>query len=166
MILPEQPGGDERRRATGEDRRQLVAEGRAAVADAARERLGDERRLRAIHHVVRQQRQRDGEKHQRRRARVEQAEIDEAVEAGDRRADHVDALPSDAIRQVAGQRDGRERQHRGRQQRFEQKIPRQVQRRSTPWPPRLPSWILWSLGSLRVMEAQGGPEPSLHVLSD
>jgi hypothetical protein len=37
---------------SGNDRGELIAERRAAVAQAPRERLGDQRRLGPVHHVV------------------------------------------------------------------------------------------------------------------
>ncbi len=123
----EQPRRDQRRRAAGDDRGELIADRGAAVAEPRREPLGDERRLRAVHQVVRQQRQRDGEEDERRHARVQQPEIDEAVDAGHHRAQHVDALAAEAVRQAPGERD-RKRDDRRGEQRAQQEVARQVQR--------------------------------------
>src|SRR5207237_325853 len=72
-----EPGGDQRRRAAGDDRSELIAERGAAVAQAPGEGFGDQRCLRPVHHVVRDKGQEHGDEDQRRRAGVEQPEIDE-----------------------------------------------------------------------------------------
>src|SRR6202035_4856546 len=57
--LGEQRCRNQRCGAAGEDRGQLVPDRGAAIAQPAGEAFGDQRRLRAVHHVVRDQRQHD-----------------------------------------------------------------------------------------------------------
>ena len=73
-------------RTAGEHRRQLVADARAAVAQLRPERLGDERRLRPVLHVVRDERQEDGQERQRRVLLVEQREVRDRPRERERRA--------------------------------------------------------------------------------
>src|SRR4029077_16078676 len=57
FVGGEQRGGDQRRRAAGGDRGELVGDRRAAVAQPRREAFRDQRRLRPVLHVVREQRE-------------------------------------------------------------------------------------------------------------
>src|SRR6516225_8836040 len=76
-------GGKQRRRdkwrgAAGDDRGQLIAERGAAVAQAGREALCNQRRLGAVTRHRRKQRQCDRDKHQARYLGVQQRKVDEA----------------------------------------------------------------------------------------
>src|SRR6516162_995446 len=62
LIVGEQRGCDQRCRAAGNQRCQLIAERRTAVAQPGCERLGDQRRLWSVLHVMRDQRQDDRDK--------------------------------------------------------------------------------------------------------
>src|SRR6516162_11558293 len=88
---------DERRWTAGDDRGELVAERGAAVAQPRRKAFCDHCRLRAVARRDRKQRQRDGDKDQGRRFRIEQGEVDEAEDPGKDRSDHIHALAPDAV---------------------------------------------------------------------
>src|SRR6266851_5602815 len=127
-ISGEEGGGDERRRATGDDRGELIAERRAAVAQAPGEGFRDQRRLRPVHHVVRDEREHDGDEDQGERAGVEEGEVQEAEDTDRHRADQVHLLAPDEIGDVAGERDRDEGEDRGGHHRVEQEIARHLQR--------------------------------------
>src|SRR6266568_9697624 len=85
-------GRNQRCRTASDDRGELVAQRRPAIAEPRREGLRNERRLRAVHHVVRNERQHDREEDPGRYGGVEQREIEKAEDPGHRRADEIHPL--------------------------------------------------------------------------
>ena len=90
--------------------------------------FGDQRGLRAVHHVVRDQRQHDRDEDHHHRAGAEQAEIDEPEHAGGYGADRVHPLAADAIGQMSEKWDREKRQHRGAQNGGQQEVSRDLER--------------------------------------
>src|SRR5262249_3335382 len=84
---------DQRRRTTGNHRSELITERGAAVAKPRRKGLGDQRRLRAVHHVVRDKRYHDCGEDRPRNCGIQHAEIEEREQAADHYADQVHFLP-------------------------------------------------------------------------
>src|SRR5260370_21181664 len=78
LVLGVEPSGDERRRAAGDDLSDLVAQGRAAVTQPAGGAIGDERGLRSVHHVVRDEPQQAREEDQSSRPGLQHRDIDQA----------------------------------------------------------------------------------------
>jgi len=79
---------------------------------------------------VRDERQHDGEEDPDRLRRVQQREIDEGDDAGRDRADEVDPLMPEAMREMAGQQDGHERHQVAADQRHQQEVARRMPRKS------------------------------------
>ena len=107
--MGEQGGGDQGRGSARDHRCQLIAKRGAAVAQARRERLRDQRRLWPVLHVVRDQRQHDRDEHRRGYRGVHHAEIEEPEQPDRSGADQVHLLAADAIGDMAGQRDADQR---------------------------------------------------------
>src|SRR5262249_26492229 len=127
LVVLVQPGGDQRRRSASDDRGELIAERGAAVAQAWRERLGDERGLRAVLHVVRDERENDRDDHQYRDRGVDHAEIDEPEHADRGGPDQVHLAAAYTVRDVARERD-RDERHAGRDEhRREDEVARHLQ---------------------------------------
>jgi hypothetical protein len=75
----------------------MIAERGAAIAQPRSEAFGDQRRLRAVHHVVRDKGQHDREKNQPGDHAVHHREIDEGECPDGDRADEVHPFAADAI---------------------------------------------------------------------
>src|SRR5262249_23837337 len=82
------------------------------VAQPRREAFRDQRRFGTVTRHGREQRQRDGNKHQRRYSRIEQGEIDEAVHRDENAADDVHVLAADDVGQMPGHDDEKEPEDR------------------------------------------------------
>src|SRR5699024_6169276 len=91
--------------ATGDDRRKLVSEPRSRVAEVRWEGFGDDRRLRAVLHGVRDESEAQREERQPGDAAVQESEVDEAPHAHDGRTPRVDLLPSDRVGEESEQWD-------------------------------------------------------------
>src|SRR5476651_1651236 len=103
LRLREKIDRDKWRGAPSYHRRELVAQGCAAVAQPAREALGDQCRLGAVLDVVWNQREHDRDEYQDRYRRAVQAEVSKAPDRGQDDSDHVDRLTPEPVGEVAEQ---------------------------------------------------------------
>ena len=105
MVRRKQPGGNQRRRPGGDDPGDLVGQRGARVAHAGPEELREPRRLHRIHRGLTERHTADIREYDVHRvAGFDQLEEQEAIDGDEHRAHQVDRPPTDAVGELAEQR--------------------------------------------------------------
>ena len=124
----EKVGCEDRGQSAADRSRDLEPEARAGAANRAFEQFGEIGRLRGEHHAVTEVHADDDRQHdQARRFAVEHGEQREGEGEGEQRAEDVERLAPDMVRQPAEGRDRDEFEQRGVEDRIEDETLRQLQ---------------------------------------